>query len=148
MKVFANLLLVATTATLGCHHALDFRGGCVVSPLPKPLVTVESVAETADSPGRGTTLFPCPRPVYPTNLLQANISGRVIVRVAVGSDGAVRESSVVSSTQSEFSAPARLAAEQWRFIEFRDPGVKERKAMVLDCTIKFAVSFDDEVPLF
>jgi periplasmic protein TonB len=56
------------------------------------------------------------QPNYPSGLLVREIEGSATIRVLVGTDGRVREASVVSATHPEFGKAAiRQALKAWRF---------------------------------
>jgi protein TonB len=64
-----------------------------------------------------------PAPAYPAELLEANISGRVVLRVRVGIDGRVRSTAVLhSSGFAAFDAAALEAVRRWRFAPGRQAG--------------------------
>jgi periplasmic protein TonB len=56
------------------------------------------------------------QPDYPARLLSREIEGSATIRVLVGTDGRVRQASVVSATHPEFGAAAvKQALKAWRF---------------------------------
>jgi periplasmic protein TonB len=56
------------------------------------------------------------QPVYPSRLLLREIEGSATIRVLVGTDGRVRQASVVSATHPEFGqAAVKQALKAWRF---------------------------------
>jgi periplasmic protein TonB len=56
------------------------------------------------------------QPVYPYNLISREIEGSATVRVLIGTDGRVREASVISATHPDFGkATVRQALKAWRF---------------------------------
>ncbi len=112
--------------------------------MPSPGVRLDSVTPAAHSRGQGSTFFPFPPAVYPYEMLRAGIGGEVVVRVEVGTDGRVRRSQVIASSQREFAEPAEHAATQWRFLEFATPGSIVRSPMILDCRIIFEPLYDSE----
>ena len=114
-------------------------GACVVTIPGAPNVSLDSVSVAEGTSNWGYPLFQFPVPVFPWEMRLAGITGEVVVRVKVATDGTVVSSSVVRSTQREFEAPALAAVERWRFYEFRGLSAKERVGMVLDCTIRFAL---------
>jgi TonB family protein len=139
-RVLAVGLALSLSLVCGCATA-SRSGGCVVDRPRTPLVTLESVSATNDSPSWGYPLLPFPIPVYPWQMNRAGITGDVVVRVVVGPDGVVRSSTIVKSTYPEFEDPVLAATQQWRFLEFPDIGVKEYRGMILECAVKFA--FDE-----
>lgn len=56
------------------------------------------------------------QPNYPSRLLVREVEGSATIRVLVGTDGRVREASVVSATHPDFGdAAVRQALKAWRF---------------------------------
>jgi RNA polymerase sigma factor (sigma-70 family) len=64
-------------------------------------------------------------PIYPAGMRQFGISGRVVVSFVIGSDGAVADAKVRSSTHSAFEEPALAALAEWKFA----PGQKAGEAV-------------------
>lgn len=62
-------------------------------------------------------------PVYPATLREFGITGRVVVSFVIGSDGAVADAKVLSSTHSSFDAPALAALAEWQFAPGQKAGV-------------------------
>lgn len=60
------------------------------------------------------------QPRYPKEMLDAGITGTVLVRMVVDSEGRVRDAFPAKSSRPEFEAAAVEAVKQWAF----DPGVK------------------------
>lgn len=57
------------------------------------------------------------QPPYPTRLIQREIEGSAKIRVLIGTDGRVRQASVVSATHPAFGrAAVKQARRKWRFI--------------------------------
>ncbi len=57
------------------------------------------------------------RPVYPQDLREAGVGGKVELRATIGADGSVRDAQVTQSVQPELDAAAVDAVKQWRFSE-------------------------------
>jgi periplasmic protein TonB len=56
------------------------------------------------------------QPDYPVGLLQREIEGKVTIKVLVGTDGRVRQASVLSASHADFGrATERKALSEWRF---------------------------------
>jgi periplasmic protein TonB len=56
------------------------------------------------------------QPDYPVGLLQREIEGKVTIKVLVGTDGRVRQASVLNATHADFGkATERKALNEWRF---------------------------------
>ena len=56
------------------------------------------------------------QPDYPVGLLQREIEGKVTIRVLIGTDGRVRQASVLNATHADFGkATERQALNAWRF---------------------------------
>ncbi|MDR3229297.1 MAG: TonB family protein [Puniceicoccales bacterium] len=64
-------------------------------------------------------------PVYPYEMRRSRINGRVLVGFIVDSDGNVRDTHIISSTNSGFDAEAIRAVARWKF----RPGKKGGKAV-------------------
>jgi TonB family protein len=105
----------------------------------EPHVTLESATETKDSPAHGYAVSPFPMPAYPFELIRAGIWGEVTVRLLIGKDGAVREATIVKSTQKEFEVPVLFAVKSWRFRETAELPPVEAKGMIVDCSFKFSL---------
>ena len=133
------IVLSTSFALCGCQSRLLTCGGGVSE--RDPLVTVESVTATRDSPGNGYALTE-PLPLFPLEMRRAGVEGIVVVRARVDKQGTVTDVFAISSTQREFERPALNAVSKWKFIEVPSPGVKEPVGMILDCRIKFG--FEDE----
>jgi TonB family protein len=57
------------------------------------------------------------RPVYPQQLRDAGIAGKVELRATIGIDGSVRDVQVIQSVHPELDAAAVDAVRQWKFDE-------------------------------
>jgi periplasmic protein TonB len=56
------------------------------------------------------------QPNYPTGLLQREVEGRVTIKVLIGTDGRVRQATIVSASHPDFAAATeKQALKQWRF---------------------------------
>ncbi len=65
------------------------------------------------------------RPLYPTEMSRAGVSGHVVVDFIVDTDGNVRNAHAASSSQHEFEENAVVAVNKWKFI----PGRKNSHAV-------------------
>lgn len=63
-----------------------------------------------------------PLPVYPENLAAAGEVGGAIVELVIGTDGAVRQATVLRSSHPEFANAAYLAVQQWQFTPAQKDG--------------------------
>jgi TonB family protein len=138
--LFIVVLLLATHS--GCRSRIGICA--VVDKYRDPLVTLVDISATHDSPARASVVSPFPAPLFPRNMYLAQIEGLVVVRVTIGKDGIVKDVVAIKSTQKEFEEPSVNALMRWKFIEIRDPGVKEHSGAIIDCTIKF--TFKEEEP--
>jgi TonB family protein len=55
------------------------------------------------------------RPIYPASLQQAGVQGKVGLEAIIGTDGTIREATVVDSVHPELDAAAVEAVRQWQF---------------------------------
>jgi len=62
-------------------------------------------------------------PIYPATLREFGITGRVVVSFVIGSDGAVADAKVRSSTHGTFDAPALAALAEWKYAPGQKAGV-------------------------
>lgn len=138
MRAFL-ILIAAGLFSAGCQSHPWMCAGGFSERIPR--VALGEVAEVQGLPSHGYPVSHFPMPVYPFELVRAGIAGEVVVRARVGTDGIVREATIVKSTQREFELPTLNAVERWRFFEFLDPGVKERRGMIVDCHLVF--DFDE-----
>ena len=138
MRAHFFLAIIALSAA-GCQSRQVMCGGGVADRNPR--VTLGPVVEVRGSPAHGYPVSHFPLPWYPYEMVRAGIAGEVVVRAWVDADGLVREARIVKSTQREFEAATLNAVERWRFFEFLEPGVKERRGMVVDCRLIF--DFDE-----
>jgi RNA polymerase sigma factor (sigma-70 family) len=82
-------------------------------------------------------------PAYPSELRRQGIEGEALVEFVVGSDGRVRELSIVEATHVEFGESAANAVQEWRF----DAAVKA--GMPVDVKMKQRIAFSvpsDQAP--
>lgn len=135
----ACVVLAVAMVVSGCQSRRVWIGGGVRPNVP--LVTLESVTATNDSPSWGYPVFQFPRPWFPFEMLRANVAGEVVVRANVSADGIVQSVSVVRSTHREFEPYALGAVELWRFVEFVPPVQRSPHGYTVDCLIKFG--FDE-----
>jgi TonB family protein len=75
-------------------------------------------------------------------MVRAGIAGEVIVRLVVGTDGLVKDASIVKSSQREFEAAVLSATREWRFREIPELPPAPAKGIIVDCRLKFA--FDED----
>jgi TonB family protein len=70
-------------------------------------------------------------PAYPEAARNLGVSGTVVLKILVGTDGRVADVKLVSTTLPEsFSAAAMTAARQWTFVPGRDDGGKPLEGWV------------------
>jgi periplasmic protein TonB len=56
------------------------------------------------------------QPSYPPGLMQREIEGKVTIKVLIGTDGRVRQASILSASHPDFAAATeKQALKQWRF---------------------------------
>lgn len=83
-------------------------------------------------------------PVYPSGLRRQGIAGDALVEFVIGSDGRVREVSVLRATHVEFGEAAANAVQEWRF----DAAVKA--GMPVDVKMQQRIAFSvpsDQAPV-
>jgi TonB family protein len=72
-----------------------------------------------------------PPPVYPASLKSANVKGQAVLSVRIGTNGAVLDPVVKSSTDSAFGESALEAVRAWRFLpSVKDDGPVETVALL------------------
>jgi TonB family protein len=86
-----------------------------VKPPPPPEVIPEGSIDYAISAGATIEVVDTVYPDYPEALRRARKSGRIALRVEVGTDGKVRNASVTSSQVPELNAATAEAAKHWTF---------------------------------
>jgi TonB family protein len=64
-----------------------------------------------------------PLPVYPAALAAAGEVGGAIIELAIGTDGAVKQATVMRSSHPEFANAAYTAVQQWKFTPAQKDGV-------------------------
>jgi protein TonB len=103
-----------------------------IAPLAKPPTPVIRVGGEIRAPKR--TVYVAPE--YPALASQANVAGMVILEARVGTDGRVREATVLRG-QPLFDEPARAAVMQWRYQPLLLNGVAME--FVLTVTVQFSL---------
>lgn len=76
-----------------------------------------------------------PSPTYPPELRRAGISGTVVLKFAVRSDGSTAKITVEKSDNPAFEEPAIRAVRKWSF----QPGEKDGKAV--NCWVRLPIPF-------
>ncbi len=71
------------------------------------------------------------QPEYPEEARQAQIEGRVFLRLWIGSDGTVRQAVVLRSDNAIFDEAALVAARQWTFT----PAIKDGRPVEVWVTL-------------
>jgi TonB family protein len=86
---------------------------------------------------RGATMYPTPRvqriPDYPIEMRRHGVSGIVVLRIAVGSNGIPRVEKVLWSSQAELERAAREAVSSWNFL----PAESDGRAAEVEVDYKF-----------
>jgi TonB family protein len=94
---------------------------------------------------QGAMMFPTPRtqtiPDYPLEMRSHAVSGIVILRVAIGTDGTPRLKEVIRSSQTEFEHAAREAIRSWLFEPAQHDG--RPTAVEVDYTFEFKINIDE-----
>lgn len=103
-----------------------------IAPLAKPAPQVVRVGGEIREPAR---LVYVP-PEYPSLASQAGLAGLVIIEAHVGTDGRVKDATVLRG-QPLFDEPARAAVLQWRYQPLLLNGVPME--FILTVTVKFAL---------
>lgn len=77
-------------------------------------------------------------PAYPAVMREFGITGRAVVSFVIGSDGAVADAKVLSSTHGAFDEPALAALAEWKFAPGQKAGmaVNTRAEMALVFTMQ------------
>jgi len=95
-------------------------------------VTVRSYPVSPDA-----MMFPTPRaqriPDYPIEMRRHGVSGIVVFRVAVASNGIPRLEKVLWSSEAEFERAARQAVSSWSFL----PAESDGRAVEVEMDYKF-----------
>ncbi len=103
---------------------------------PKALPKLLPVFKAAIRDPRWARLF---QPPYPTRMLQREIEGSARVKILIGTDGRVREATLVSATYPDFGkATVRHALKKWRFKPATRDGVAVEDWQTL--TVKFTLN--------
>lgn len=134
--------------------------GQVFEPLPAPLPASESASGMQDQAGEGEAvridqhagaspppetaaaaavprLLSAPQPEYPRSALRAGLTGRVVLRIDVGTDGRPREVVVVESSRHRVLDRAAVrAVQRWRF----EPAMRD--GVAVPATVQQVISFD------
>jgi protein TonB len=55
------------------------------------------------------------KPIYPANLVDAKIAGKVLMKATIAVDGTVRDVQVIKSVQPDLDNAAVEAVRQWLF---------------------------------
>ncbi|MFZ5494595.1 MAG: energy transducer TonB [Verrucomicrobiota bacterium] len=64
-----------------------------------------------------------PQPVYPESLAASGEVGGAILELIIGTDGAVKQATVLRSSHPEFANAAYLAVQKWQFTPAQKDGV-------------------------
>ncbi len=88
----------------------------------------EATAENA--PARPPKPVHAVRPVYPSEALRDGLQGQVVVEFALDSTGTPRDLKVVTSSASQFDAPALQAMAGWRFAASAAAGRRYRQTFM------------------
>jgi len=121
---------------------------------PRPAIDIHMVKIPADpGPGGGHDILyklseldqaPLPkyqaRPVYPSGMRQAGISGEVTVDFVVDPSGDVRNAVAVHSSQREFEDSACYAIARWKF----KPGRKDGRAVFVHMQVPVVFSLSSD----
>ena len=87
--------------------AVDFKK--VIPPITPPAPIFQAAVRDPRFAGKF-------QPTYPVGMLQREIEGSVIIKVLIGTDGRVRQASVLKAATPEFAAATeKQALSQWRF---------------------------------
>jgi TonB family protein len=129
-----GLSLMFATVSMGVAQGYDPSSRIV------RLVSLKTAKEGA---GHGYWM-PGVLPIYPFQMALAGISGFAEVRLVVGEDGRIKETSVVASSQKAFEEPALQAVRSWRFAEIANPITKKRVGTVVDCRFEFSIDQNAE----
>ena len=78
-----------------------------------------------------------PLPVYPENLAAAGEVGGAILELVIGTDGAVKQTTVMRSSHPEFANAAYAAVQQWKFAPAQKDGaaVESRWRIALNFSV-------------
>jgi len=107
------------------------------------VVRLASLKTVKEGGGHGYWM-PGVLPIYPFEMAVAGLSGFAEVRLVVGDDGRIKETSVVASSQKVFEEPALQAVRSWRFAEIANPITKKRVGTVVDCRFEFSIDQNAE----
>ena len=126
-------LMLAATGTGALAQGIDSS---------TPSVRVAYLKESPDSPGHGYPLITFPYPFYPMEFARVGIGGFVEARLEVGTDGHVRNVTVLKSSHKEFEPPTLWAARRWRFVEIPNPETKQKAGLIIQLRLEFY--FEDD----
>ncbi len=110
----------------------------------------EGMVDPSAAPGAGASpapetaaaaavprLLSAPQPEYPRSALRAGLTGRVVLRIDVGTDGRPREVVVVESSRHRVLDQAAVrAVQRWRF----EPAMRD--GVAVPATVQQVISFD------
>lgn len=111
-------------------------------------ILVRNLDHEAGQPAAVVQIDSAPLPVYPGELLRANITGDVEVRFLVREDGSVSDVSIVSQSQREFGDPTKEAVTKWKFLPTRDRKTGKPVPIWMRCSLVFKLGFEDGLPTF
>ena len=80
------------------------------------------------------------RPMYPTELRKAGVSGKATVDFVVDAEGAVRNATALNATHPAIGEAAVAAVSQWKF----DPGQKDGGAVATHMQVPIVFTMNDE----
>jgi protein TonB len=81
-------------------------------------------------------------PVYPEEARKKGIQGEIMVQILVGTDGSVKEATIVSNKtgSKDFEKAALDAVKQWKF----EPGKLDGKPVEVNVVVPIKFKLDDE----
>jgi TonB family protein len=120
-----RVLLHLSTIPEAGHYRIHIFSGrleCLTSLMgPNYIYGKTTAGDLARTEARDAAPLLGVAPAYPKNLVAQAIAGSARLSCLVGSDGSVREASVVEAAQPEFGQAALIALKQWIFV----PAVKD-----------------------
>jgi TonB family protein len=136
-KQVSAIVVSAVRLTSGSYHLHLFSGGAEVLQSEIPYNVREAAFDRLvadrikDVHAAAPKLLFCPAPVYPSVLTKANIKGKAVIAIRIGTNGAVHDPVVRSATDPAFGDAALEAIRVWRFLPtVKDDAAVETKVLV------------------
>jgi periplasmic protein TonB len=126
-------------AAAGTGLSIDGSGGGdLVLPPADPIIdTIEITPPVIVGAKPDPRFASALQPDYPSSMIRAELGGRVVIRVRIGTDGRVKEAIIVSATTDDFAAVTKKQAlAKWRFKPGTRDGVAEESWRTMTVTFE------------